>query len=392
MKSIPYGRHDINAEDISAVVNVLQSEFLTQGPKVSEFEKKFADYVGARFAVAVNNGTAALHLAVLALGLKPNQKVITTPISFVATANCILYAGAQVQFVDIDMETGTLDIRQLRELLMAAPSGTYSGVIPVDFAGYPVNTEVLKELAKEHNFWILEDACHAPGGYFTDKAGRLQLCGNCAFSDASIFSFHPVKHIATGEGGMITTNSKSIYDSLLLLRTHGITKEPSSFQNANSEISQGGWYYEMQTLGFNYRMPDILAALGASQLSRAPAGVLRRRKIAEKYDAAFASRSPKIKILHMSGKPPGHAYHLYIILTDNRDSLYAQLRESNIFAQVHYIPIHLQPYYQKLGFKKHQFPAAENFYNTALSLPMYASLSDSDVDFVIECVLSSCES
>ena len=223
-KPIPYGRQHINEADIAAVITALQADFLTQGPTIAEFENQFAEYVGAKYAVAVANGTAALHLCTLALGVNEGSKVITTPITFAASANCVRYCGGEVVFADIDPHTLLLDINDVRKLLEAHPKGYFQGIIPVDFAGYPVNLEAFRQLANEHGLWIIEDACHAPGGFFTDSKGVQQRCGNGNYADLAIFSFHPVKHIACGEGGMITTNDKALYDKLLLLRTHGITK------------------------------------------------------------------------------------------------------------------------------------------------------------------------
>ncbi|NTW34070.1 MAG: aminotransferase class I/II-fold pyridoxal phosphate-dependent enzyme, partial [Bacteroidetes bacterium] len=248
MKTIPYGRQHITDEDIQAVVDVLRSDYLTQGPNVKKFEDAFADYIGAKYAIAVSNGTAALHLCALALGVKEGDKVITSPITFVATANCVRYAGGDVVFADIDKDTYLLDIKKVRNLLNASPKGTYKGIIPVDFAGRPINLEEFRTLADEFGLWIIEDACHAPGGFFVDSNGQKQYCGNGNFADLSIFSFHPVKHIACGEGGMITTNNNKLYDKIRNLRTHGIQQDYS----LNKE-NHGPWYYEMQELGFNYR-------------------------------------------------------------------------------------------------------------------------------------------
>lgn len=373
---IPYGKQYISQEDIHAVIKTLKSDFLTQGSKVSEFEQKFAEYVGAKYAVAVSNGTAALHLSALALGVKQGKKVITTPVTFAASANCILYAGGEVDFVDIDPDTYLMDLDKLEEKLAKAPKGTYSGVIPVDFTGYPVNLERLQKIADQYGLWILEDACHAPGGYFTDSNAEKQYCGNGNFADLAIFSFHPVKHIATGEGGMITTNYEALYKKLLLLRSHGITKDPDLLQE-----NHGGWYYEMQELGFNYRLSDIHAALGVSQLKRADENLQRRRQIAAKYEEAFKDK-PYVK--GQSGSVEGHAYHLYIIETANRKGLYDYLREHNIFAQVHYIPNHLQPYYRKQGWKQGDFPNAEKYYEKCLSIPMYHSMTEAEQKYVID--------
>jgi UDP-4-amino-4,6-dideoxy-N-acetyl-beta-L-altrosamine transaminase len=378
MKSIPYGRQYISEDDLKAVNETLVSDFLTQGPKIAEFEKAFAEYIGCKYAVAVANGTAALHLCALALDVNEQTKVITTPITFAASANCIRYCGGQVDFVDIDPATAIIDISKLRRLLQSVPKRTYSGIIPVDFAGYPVNLEEIKSLADEYGLWIVEDACHAPGGYFTDRKGQKQFCGNGNFADLAIFSFHPVKHIACGEGGMITTNDESLYKKLLLLRTHGITKDPQLMHE-----NHGGWYYEMQELGYNYRLTDFQAALGLSQLKRADEGLERRRKIASVYKEAFRNMK---QILWQSGLVEGHAYHLYIIQTRDRVGLYNYLRENNIFAQVHYIPVHTLPYYRGLGWKKGAFPEAEKYYSGCLSLPMFPTLTKEEQDYVISCV------
>src|SRR6185437_14806737 len=271
MKPIPYGRQNITEEDIQAVAEVLRSDFLTQGPKIDEFEKKFAEYIGCKYAVAVANGTAALHLCTLALDVNASQKVITTPITFAASANCVRYCGGEVAFADIDPKSYLIDLNKVESLLKKNPN-SYKGIVPVDFMGLAVNLEELKQLTDKYGLWIIEDACHAPGGYFVDSKGTKQNCGNSNFADLAIFSFHPVKHIATGEGGMVTTNDKKLYEKLLLLRTHGITKNPALMHK-----NDGGWYYEMQELGYNYRLSDMQAALGISQLSRADEGLARRK-------------------------------------------------------------------------------------------------------------------
>lgn len=380
MKVIPYGKQHITQNDIDAVINALTSDYLTQGPKVAEFEEKFATYVTSKYAVAVANGTAALHLCALALGINEKSKVITTPITFAASANCIRYCGGEVVFADIDPSTALLDINKVWDLLKNSPKGTYSGIIPVDFAGYPVNLEAFRELANEYDLWILEDACHAPGGYFVDSHSKMQFCGNGNYADLAIFSFHPVKHIACGEGGMITTNDKALYDKLLTLRTHGITRDLSLMSE-----NHGGWYYQMVELGYNYRMPDVLCALGISQLGAADRNMLRRREIARRYDQAFVNTNIKIIV------PPkniGHAYHLYVLQIENRRELYDFLRSKGIYAQIHYIPVHTMPYYQKLGYKKGSLPNAEAYYDSCISLPMYPSLTDEEQAFVIESVKS----
>jgi UDP-4-amino-4,6-dideoxy-N-acetyl-beta-L-altrosamine transaminase len=379
MKRIPYSRQNITEEDIQAVVDVLKSDFLTQGPKVNEFEEAFADYIGCKYAVAVSNGTAALHLSALALGIKEGDKVITTPITFLATANCVRYAGGEVVFADIDHDTFLLDINKIKEVLNASPIGTYKGIAPVDFTGRPIDLEAYRKLAEEYNLWILEDACHALGGYFIDSNGQKQNCGNGNFADLAIFSFHPVKHIAAGEGGMATTNNKMLYDRIRKLRSHGIQQNYS----LNKE-NHGLWYYEMQELGFNYRLTDIQAALGISQLKRADDGLIKRKKIAAIYQNAFKGKD---FIIRQTGVVEGHAYHLYIIECKDRDGLMKFLRTQNIWAQVHYIPVHLQQYYKQFGWKKGDFPIAEKYYEHCLSLPMFPSLKEEEQEFVIEKIL-----
>jgi UDP-4-amino-4,6-dideoxy-N-acetyl-beta-L-altrosamine transaminase len=388
MKPIPYGRQYISEEDIKAVIETLQSDYLTQGPKIAEFEKAFADYVGSKYAVAVSNGTAALHLCAMAMDVKPGEKVITTPITFAASANCIRYCGAEVVFADIDPSTYLLDINKVRGLLEASPKGTYAGIIPVDFAGRAVNLEQFRMLASEFNLWMIEDACHAPGAYFTDSKGNKQLCGNGNYADLAIFSFHPVKHIACGEGGMITTNDETLYKRLLKLRTHGIVKDDSQYSNsidfAGGTNAYPLWYMEMQELGYNYRLTDFQAALGSSQLKRADQGLEKRKEIAKRYSDAF---SGKDFIVGQSGIVEGHAYHLYIIEVKNRLGLYNFLRTQGIYAQIHYIPCHLMPYYRQQGWNEGDLPHAETYYRHCISLPMYPTLTDTEQDFVITQIL-----
>ena len=396
MKPIPYGRQHITNEDIEIVTNVLRSDFLTQGPEISNFENAFARYVGSNYAVAISNGTAALHLCALALNVEPGDKIITSPITFVASANCIRYCGGDVVFADINPQTYLLDLDAVRKLLEEAPKGTYKGVIPVDLAGRAVDLEKLRKLADEFDLWIVEDACHAPGGYFRSTLGAKERCGNGRFADMSIFSFHPVKHIACGEGGMITTNDQTLYEKLLKLRTHGITRNAEQYSNDQwvaSGISQvdtsevndyPGWYMEMQNLGFNYRLTDVQAALGNSQLSRADEGLKQRREIAKKYADAFSDIND---VLGQSGFLDGHAYHLYIIEVEDRLGLYNFLRGNGIYAQVHYIPAHLMPYYQQFGWKSGDLPNAEKYYSRCLSLPMFPTLTSDEQEYVIGKVL-----
>lgn len=385
---IPYGRQNITQEDIDSVVSALKSDYLTQGPKIIEFENAFSNYIGSKYAVAVSNGTAALHLCALALEIQEGDKVITTPITFAASANCIRYCGGEVVFSDIDPETYLLDIEKVKSLLENAPKGTYKGIIPVDFAGRAIDMEAFRKLADKHNLWIIEDACHAPGGYFKDLKNNIQKCGNGNFADLAIFSFHPVKHIACGEGGMITTNDENLYKKLLTLRTHGITREETQYTNS-IEFACGqetknkqypGWYMEMQTLGFNYRITDFQAALGTSQLQRAYEGLNKRRDIAINYANAFKGLN---FVKGQSGVVEGHAYHLYIIEVENRLGLYNYLRENKVYAQVHYIPCHLMPYYKQLGWEDGDFLCAESYYKCCISLPIYPTLTIEEQILVI---------
>ncbi len=378
---IPYGKQHITDEDIAAVIETLKSPFLTSGPKVADFEAAFAKYIGCKYAVAVANGTAALHISCMALGVNSASKVITTPITFSASANCVRYCGGEVVFADINPETVLLDIEKVRNILEQHPKGTFEGIIPVDFAGYPVDLEAFRKLADEYGLWILEDACHAPGGSFNDSSGKNHRCGDSSLADLAIFSFHPVKHIATGEGGMVTTNDEELYKKLKQYRSHGMVYQgdPALIEN------HGGWYMELQELGYNYRMPDVLCNLGISQLKRANEGLEKRQAIAKRYDEAFAGTKVKTII------PPAnvsHAYHLYVIQIEDRKGLYDYLRTKQIFAQVHYIPVHLMPYYKGLGSKVGDFPNAEKYYEHCLSIPMYPTLTAEEQEFVISEILN----
>lgn len=386
---IPYGKQNITEEDIAAVVNTLRSDYLTQGPKINEFEKAFADYIGVKYAVAVANGTAALHLCAIAMGVKEGDKVITSPITFAASANCIRYCGGEVVFADINPNTYLLDIEKVQVLLESSPGGTYKGLIPVDFAGRSVNLQEYRKLADEYGLWIIEDACHAPGGYFVNNKSEHENCGNGNYAELAIFSFHPVKHIACGEGGMITTNDPDLYRKLLTLRTHGIVKDSEVFENtiefAGGVDNYPPWYMEMQVLGYNYRITDFQCALGISQLKRATEGLDRRKEIADKYQNAFWEQH---FIKGQSGMIEGHAYHLYILEVDNRLGLYNYLRQHHILAQIHYIPCHLMPYYRRQGWKEGDLPCAENYYRNCISLPMYPTLTDEEQQFVIDTIMS----
>lgn len=381
MKPIPYGRQHIDEKDIAAVIETLQSDYLTQGPKVAEFEEAFAKYVGAQFAIAVSNGTAALHLAGIALNVQKGQKVLTSPITFAATANAMLYSGAEVDFVDIHPETYTIDLDLLEQKLATAPKGTYAGVLPIDFAGFPVDMERLRKMANNYNLWIIEDACHAPGAYFTDSMGEQVKCGSGVYSDLTVFSFHPVKHIACGEGGMITTNDEKLYQQLCDLRTHGITRDPDRMRE-----NHGGWYHEMHILGYNYRLPDLNCALGITQLAKADEGMKRRQEIASRYAAAFKDH-PNIRVQTRS-EERFNAYHLFVIRVPKRKEFYDYMREHQIYCQIHYLPCHLHPYYQDLGWKRGDLHVAEKYYEECITLPIFPSLTDDEQNYVIEKTLN----
>ncbi len=373
---IPYGKQNITQEDIDCVVETLNSEYLTQGPKVKEFEDSFKEFTGAKYAVAVSSGTAALHLSCLALDVNNKSKIITTPISFVATANSVLYCDGEIDFVDVD-DRALLDLDELEKKLKSKEKNYYQGVIPVQFSGQCVNLERLRSICDEYGLWIIEDACHSVGGYFKNSNGDNSMSGSGCYSDASVFSFHPVKHLACGEGGMITTNNEEIYKNLLKNRSHGCTSNIDDMYHTHEP-----WYYEMQTLGYNYRLTDIQSSLGISQLKKIDDGLEIRKSIARKYDTAFKNTS--VDVLPSS---IGNSYHLYIIQSDRRLDLYNYLRRKGVLVQVHYIPIHYQPHYKELGWKKNDFPVAESYYEKCLSLPMYPSLKDQEQEYVIKLVM-----
>lgn len=377
---IPYGRQSISPEDVEAVVAVLNSDWLTQGPAVERFERAVADYCGARYAVAVNSATSALHIACLAAGLGEGESLWTSPNTFVASANCARYCGAGVDFVDIDPATYNLDPGRLEQKLARAARGGAlpKVVIPVHFAGQPCELERIARLAGEYGFTVIEDASHAIGGRY-----RGQRIGGCAFSEMTVFSFHPVKIITSGEGGMVLTNREELYHRLLRLRSHGITRDPSLMQGD----THGPWYYQQVELGFNYRITDLQAALGVSQLRQLDDFVLRRHRLAARYDAALAGWPLVTPWQH----PDGYAaYHLYPVrlklseLGKGRREVFEELRGAGIGANIHYIPVHTQPYYRELGFAEGMFPEAERYYREALSLPLYAGLTDPEQDRVIE--------
>lgn len=383
-KFIPYGRQDISQNDIDAVVQTLQSEFLTQGPAIEAFENAVALYAGAKFAIAVNSATSALHIACLAAGLGPQDLFWTTPNSFVASANCGLYCGAEVDFVDIDPQTYNLSPLALeKKLAEAKKQGRLPKlIIPVHFAGQSCEMVKIKELADSYQIKIIEDASHAIGGSYTEKK-----IGSCEFSDMTVFSFHPVKVMTTGEGGMILTNSPDLYDRLLRLRTHGITRDSSAMEGA----SHGPWYYQQIELGYNYRITDIQAALGLSQLKRLDEFVTKRHQIAATYNQQLKQLPLTLPFQHTDTYS---AYHLYVIQLNeaakqDRPKVFNKLRESGLGVNVHYIPIHTQPYYQKMGFQLGDFPNAEAYYESAISIPMYPGLSESDQASVIQYLQSA---
>jgi len=391
---IPYGKHYIDEDDIQAVVDVLRHGMLTQGPKVAEFENTVANYVGAKYAVAVANGTAALHLACIALELGKGDEVITSPNTFVATSNSILYVGAKPIFVDIDKESLNVDFEKMKQVIIS--SKNIKAIFPVHFAGLPCDMGRIKQLADEFSVAIVEDAAHALGATY-DNGNRV---GNCQYSDMTIFSFHPVKGVATGEGGMVTTNDKNLYLKLLSLRSHGIIKGNFEFPGVSwlddSLVNKGDalengelkcWYYEMQDLGYNYRITDIQSALAISQMSKIDLFLERRKQIVKRYDQAFESCS-KITPLQLHGRNQS-SHHIYIVNIDfegiglSRHQFMQKLAEQGVGSQVHYIPVVKQPYYQDMEYDIDNYPVAEEYYQNTLSIPLYYGLSDSDQDLVI---------
>jgi UDP-4-amino-4,6-dideoxy-N-acetyl-beta-L-altrosamine transaminase len=369
-----YGRQCINEDDIAAVAAVLRSDFITQGPAIARFETRVADYCGARHAVAVSSATAALHIGALALGLAPGNRLWTSPNTFVASANCALYCGAMADFVDIDARTYNISVEALAaKLQLAARDGTLPRVlVPVHFAGQSCEMRTIAALCAKYGVRIMEDASHAVGSLYQGTP-----VGRCAHSDLAVFSFHPVKIITTGEGGMLLTNDSELHARLIRLRSHGITRDEIVF----AEPGAGPWSYAQVDLGFNYRMTDLQAALGESQMNRLPAFLERRRALVARYNELLA---PMPLILPWQHADTVSAWHLYVVRPDpartrvDRASLYHGLRKQNIHPQVHYIPVHTQPWYRAMGFKPGNFPVAEHYYSGALSLPLYPDLTDDD--------------
>jgi len=385
---IPYGRQDITTSDIDAVIEVLKSDFLTQGPAVPRFEMAVASHVGARHAVAVNSATSALHIACLALGLGKEDILWTSSITFVASANCGLYCGAQVDFVDIDPNTYNLSLTALHsKLVIARELGQLPKIlVVVHFSGQVADMQGIALLSQEFGFRIIEDASHAIGAKY-----KNEFVGNCRYSDITVFSFHPVKIITTGEGGMAVTNSDDLARAMMLLRTHGINRDPA----AMLESTHGPWYYEQVELGFNYRMTDIQAALGISQLGRLDDYVTRRHELAIRYGSLFSGFPITLPWQHPDSYS---ALHLYVIrlqiekIDKSHLQVFNAMRDLGVGVQLHYIPVHLQPVYQRMGFCKGDFPNAEAYYMDAISLPMFSSLTDSDQDCVVNALKLALES
>ncbi len=372
---LPYGRQWINDDDIKAVTDVLKTDWITQGPKVVEFEKKVADYSNTKYAVAFSSGTAALHAAAYVAGITNGDEVITTPITFAADGNCVLFTGGTVKFADIKKDTYNIDPKKIKEQITKKTKA----LIPVDYTGQPCDINEINEIAEKNNLTVIEDASHAIGAeYKNKKVGGL--------TDLTVFSFHPVKTITTGEGGMALTNNEELYEKLQIFRTHGITRDTKKLQK-----NEGAWYYEMQTLGYNYRITDFQCALGISQLKKIDNFIKKRRDIATKYNEAFESLDEIITPYEK--KDVKSTYHIYMIQLDlgdlkaNRKTIFDAFRAENIGVHVHYIPLHLQPYYrERFGYKKGDFPIAEAYYNKALTLPLFPKMKDEDVNDVIEAV------
>ncbi|MDD5064932.1 MAG: UDP-4-amino-4,6-dideoxy-N-acetyl-beta-L-altrosamine transaminase [Phycisphaerae bacterium] len=379
-KFIPYGHQCIEEDDIRAVVEVLRSDFLTQGPKVKEFDGALADYCGAKYAVSFSSGTAALHGAYFAAGIKDGGEVITSPITFLATANAALFLGGRPVFVDVEPDTGNIDAG----LVEPAITSKTKAVVPVHFAGHPADMEKIAGIAREHNLIVIEDACHALGAKYLGSA-----IGDCKYSDMAVFSFHPVKSITTGEGGAVLTNNKEYHEKLVMFRQHGVTKADSAFVNKSEDAGQ--WYYEMQHLGYNYRLTDIQCALGISQLKKLDIFIHGRRRIANAYNRAF--KGNPFFDLPVEKSSVKSAWHLYAIrLNDEYKSvkpkIFEELHLRGVGVQVHYIPVYLQPYYRRLGYSRDLCPKAKDLYEREISIPIFRTMSDEDVQYVEDNVLS----
>ena len=374
---IPYGSQWIDEQDIEAVVETLKSDYLTTGPKINEFEEKFADYVDAKYAVAIANGTAALHAATYAAEINEGDEVITTPITFAATVNSILYQNATPVFADIDPDTYNISVESIEEKI----TDNTKAIIPVHYTGQPCEMDKIKKIADKYNLTVIADGAHAVGAEYKGlKIGSI--------ADMTTFSFHPVKHITTGEGGMITTDSKELYNKLIMFRTHGITKDNYEYINE----SHGPWYHEQQELGYNYRITDIQCALGISQLEKIDKFLERRREIVKEYNKAFSDLDGII--IPKQLEETNSAWHLYVIqlelekLTADRKEIFKALRDKNLGVNVHYIPVYYHPYYQKLGYEKGICPNAQRLYERIITIPLYPKMSDQQVEEVIKRIIS----
>ena len=382
MKTYPYSHQWIDNDDVDQVVEVLKSGWLTQGPAIKRFEDKLCEYTGAKYAVCVSHGTAALHMACLAAGIRAKDEVITSPLTFVASANCVLYCQGRPVFADIERDNGNIDPTAIQRI-----NKKTKAIIPVHYAGYPYDLMEINRLAKKNNLLVIEDACHALGAEYKVNGQWIKI-GSCQDSDMAIFSFHPVKSITTGEGGAILTNHRDFYEKLLILRSHGITRDQEKFKVKNSK-ENGDWYYEMQELGFNYRITDIQCALGVSQMKKIDQFIKRRREIARTYQEAFQGNE-------FFDLPPEaeqsfwkSSCHLYPIRLKDRykkkkKMIFHRLKELGLGVQVHYIPVYWQPLYQQLGYQKGLCPKAEDFYEREISIPLYPAMRDEDVNFIIK--------
>jgi UDP-4-keto-6-deoxy-N-acetylglucosamine 4-aminotransferase len=376
---IYYGKQSISEMDIKAVEEVLHSDFLTQGPAIERFERAVAEYCGAKYAVAVCNATAALHVACLSAGLGEGDLLWTSPITFVASANCGRYCGANVDFVDIDEKTYNMSVAALEEKLRRAQNANQRPkvVVPVHLAGQSCDMARIKELSEKYCFTVIEDASHAVGANYLETK-----VGSCTFSDMTVFSFHPVKIVTTGEGGMVLTNRKDLYEKLLLYRSHGITRDPAKM----THMSDGAWYYQQIALGYNYRMTDIQAALGISQMKRLDTFVARRRALAARYNTLLRNL-PIVTPYVMEGAKP--SWHIYVVQMDfsrvrkTKQQIFEEMKEQGVVLNLHYIPVHRQPYYEKLGFRQGDFPKSEKYYKEAFTLPLYYDLTDDEQEHIV---------